>query len=160
MKGSTNSLFILHGIHNTVFFLLKCLRSNQWILFLTTDRSPLSDPFGSIFEPVARRGHPLLLLLFFQKKSCVHNEVGTCTEILPWFLSHAFSYSPLSSTLRFRPELIRLLSCPEPSLVDAILNLWMQLKKARLTFSSFNRLGEHAQTVTVSLFIIIWMRNA
>ena len=34
-------------------------------------------------KPVAPRGHPLLLLLFFQNKSCMHNEVGTCTEILP-----------------------------------------------------------------------------
>ena len=34
-------------------------------------------------KPVATRGHSLLLLLFFQNKSCMHNEVGTCTEILP-----------------------------------------------------------------------------
>ena len=34
-------------------------------------------------KPVAPRGRPLLLLLFFQNKSCMHNEVGTCTEILP-----------------------------------------------------------------------------
>ena len=34
-------------------------------------------------KPVAPRGHPLLLLLFFQNKSCMHNKVGTCTEILP-----------------------------------------------------------------------------
>ena len=60
----------------------------------------------SKIKPVARRRHPLilLLLLFFQNKSCMHTEVGTCTEILPWFLSHAFLYSPLSSTLGFRPE--------------------------------------------------------
>ena len=34
-------------------------------------------------KPVAPWGHPLLLLLFFQNKSCMHNKVGTCTEILP-----------------------------------------------------------------------------
>ena len=33
-------------------------------------------------KPVAARGHPLLLLLIFQNKSCLHNAVGTCTEIL------------------------------------------------------------------------------
>ena len=33
-------------------------------------------------KPVAPRGHPLLLLLFFQNKSCMHYEVRTCTEIL------------------------------------------------------------------------------
>ena len=77
----------------------------------------------SKIKPVARRGNPLLLLLFFQNKSCMHTEVGTCTEILPWFLSHAFLYSPLSSTLRFRPVLMRLPPCPDPPLVDTILNL-------------------------------------
>ena len=35
-------------------------------------------------KPVAPKGHPLLFLLFFQNKSCMHNEVGTCTEILPF----------------------------------------------------------------------------
>ena len=34
-------------------------------------------------KPVAPRSHPLLLLLFFQNKSCMQNEVGTCKEILP-----------------------------------------------------------------------------
>ena len=34
-------------------------------------------------KPVVPRGHPLLLLLFYQSKSCMHNKVGTCTEILP-----------------------------------------------------------------------------
>ena len=34
-------------------------------------------------KPVVPRGHPKLLLLFYQNKSCMHNEVGTCTEILP-----------------------------------------------------------------------------
>ena len=34
-------------------------------------------------KPVAPRGHPLLLLLFFRNKSCMHNEVRTCMEFLP-----------------------------------------------------------------------------
>ena len=34
-------------------------------------------------KPVVPRGHPLLLLLFFQNTSWMHNKVGTCTEILP-----------------------------------------------------------------------------
>ena len=34
-------------------------------------------------KPVVPRGHPLLLLLFFQNKRCMHNEVGTCKEFLP-----------------------------------------------------------------------------
>ena len=38
-------------------------------------------------KPVVPRGHPLLLLLFFQNKSCMHNKVGTCTEILPSYTS-------------------------------------------------------------------------
>ena len=42
-------------------------------------------PYVGKTKPVAPRGHPLLLLLFFQNKSCIHNEVETCTEILPNF---------------------------------------------------------------------------
>ena len=34
-------------------------------------------------KPVAPRGHPLLLLLFFRNKSCMHDEVRTCMEVLP-----------------------------------------------------------------------------
>ena len=52
---------------------------------------------------------------------------------LKQMLSLSKANSPLSSTFRFRPELMRLPPCPDPPL-DAILNL-----------------HEHAQTVTVSL---------
>ena len=36
-------------------------------------------------KPVGTRGHPLLLILFFQNKGCMHNEEGNCTEIFPSF---------------------------------------------------------------------------
>ena len=35
-------------------------------------------------KPVAPRGRPLLLLLFFQNKSCMHNEEGPVRKSCPF----------------------------------------------------------------------------
>lgn len=47
----------------------------------------------NIYLPKTKRagpeGHPLLPLLFLEKKRCMHSKVGTCTAILPflgWFI--------------------------------------------------------------------------
>ena len=75
----------------TEHFSQKAERKNGLIVYTLNENSKISSTWHrkkrnltvSITRPVAPRGHPLLLLLFFQNKSCMHNEVGTCTEILP-----------------------------------------------------------------------------
>ena len=50
-------------------------------------------------KPVAPSGHPLLLLLFFQNKSCMHNEVRTCKFIAIVLDNIAVWESDISDTL-------------------------------------------------------------
>ena len=74
------------------FCQVRDVNENMQITWNKSDeRSPRKFPLRphgknlnvSKTKPVVPRGRPLLLLLFFQNKSCMHNEVGTCTEILP-----------------------------------------------------------------------------